>query len=77
MICVSEFFGDVVHKIAGKAYKWPRWARRAYVLTWPASVLVRFVVGAVFLTMFVVTAFVEFTIERLHGVWHGNKDIWK
>ena len=76
MFSLAEWFGDAAHAVASKAYKWPRWARRVYVLTWPLSVIARVIITVTCIVLFLITAFVEFTIERLIHIWKGNRSMW-
>jgi len=77
MISLAEWFGDINHAISSPAYKWPQWARRAYVLTWPVAVTVRIAMIVTLILLFIVAAFVEYGVAKLKAIWLGRRDMWQ
>lgn len=67
---------EMIDRLKEPAYTWSTPARRAYVLTFPVSPIVRVLMIFVLVCAWLAHSIVAYTGERLRCVWNGERSLW-
>lgn len=72
----ADVFDPWIEALKGPAYQWPTITRRAYVMTWPVSMILRGVAIGVLIFAWLVVGACGYIANRLACIWRGQRSMW-